>query len=301
MPFVVFHHHTNPERWAAAARILNRYADGSRSMDALGVQRVLETDGLEWDTSGLRKYLSEDSRADALSTIPADVITDQLLPRMAALALHLPTLFRNPFPLLLAGRNGSLTFSQHQTACLLANAFFGTLPDQREQFEGTRQFPVLDFRALFQARMYSKVMKAKLDAVFEYFGRILDRPNWDSTKVTFTRRCLGPHEFPDWSTSHTEFPPLSAASTGTIETNGTKCTQADFANEFIGGGVLGQGAVQEEILFLIYPEMLVSLLFCERMADNEVVFLVGVERFCEYTGYASTFAISGPFHDRTEL
>ncbi len=27
----------------------------------------------------------------------------------------------------------------------------------------------------------------------------------------------------------------------------------DFANKFIGGGALSRGAVQEEIMFLIYP------------------------------------------------
>ena len=30
--------------------------------------------------------------------------------------------------------------------------------------------------------------------------------------------------------------------------------KADFANRFIGGGVLHGGCVQEEILFSIYPE-----------------------------------------------
>lgn len=29
--------------------------------------------------------------------------------------------------------------------------------------------------------------------------------------------------------------------------------QADFANKFLGGGVFGRGAVQEEIRFLICP------------------------------------------------
>jgi poly(ADP-ribose) glycohydrolase len=36
----------------------------------------------------------------------------------------------------------------------------------------------------------------------------------------------------------------------------------DFANKEIGGGVLGNGAVQEEILFLLFPEAIVSKLLC---------------------------------------
>ena len=35
---------------------------------------------------------------------------------------------------------------------------------------------------------------------------------------------------------------------------------ADFANAFIGGGVLGGGCVQEEIRFTVEPEALLSML-----------------------------------------
>ena len=37
------------------------------------------------------------------------------------------------------------------------------------------------------------------------------------------------------------------ASAGTIEADGLGMLQADFANKFVGGGVLGHGLVQEEI------------------------------------------------------
>ena len=39
--------------------------------------------------------------------------------------------------------------------------------------------------------------------------------------------------------------------------------QVDFANKFVGGGVLGDGCVQEEIRFLINPELIVTRLFTE--------------------------------------
>lgn len=58
----------------------------------------------------------------------------------------------------------------------------------------------------------------------------------------------------------------------------------DFANEMIGGGVLSSGCVQEEILFLICPELLLSRLFTERLHSNETEIITGVERFCKYTG-----------------
>ena len=34
------------------------------------------------------------------------------------------------------------------------------------------------------------------------------------------------------------------------------CIQVDFANRFLGGGVLGLGSVQEEIHFAKHPELL---------------------------------------------
>ena len=51
--------------------------------------------------------------------------------------------------------------------------------------------------------------------------------------------------------------------------------QVDFANRFIGGGVLGHGCVQEEIRFLICPELIVSRLFTEALDANECVVMTG--------------------------
>ena len=47
--------------------------------------------------------------------------------------------------------------------------------------------------------------------------------------------------------------------------------EIDFANAFVGGGVIGGGCVQEEIRFLICPELIVSRLFTERLQDNEEI------------------------------
>ena len=43
----------------------------------------------------------------------------------------------------------------------------------------------------------------------------------------------------------------------------------DFANRFVGGGVTSAGLVQEEIRFLINPELIVSRLFTEVLDHNE--------------------------------
>ena len=63
--------------------------------------------------------------------------------------------------------------------------------------------------------------------------------------------------------------------------------RVDFANMFIGGGVLQDGNVQEELYFAVHPELYLSMLFCEVMDDNEAIVIVGAERVAEYSGYGS--------------
>ncbi|CAI5533632.1 unnamed protein product [Closterium sp. Naga37s-1] len=71
---------------------------------------------------------------------------------------------------------------------------------------------------------------------------------------------------------------------GTIEDDGTGCVQVDFANAFVGGGTLGSGCAQEEIRFVICPELIVGMLFLPAMENNETIEIVGPERFTRYTG-----------------
>ena len=55
--------------------------------------------------------------------------------------------------------------------------------------------------------------------------------------------------------------------------------QVDFANKLVGGGVLGRGCVQEEIRFVVFPEMIVSRLFTEELADHECLVVTGLSDY----------------------
>ena len=87
---------------------------------------------------------------------------------------------------------------------------------------------------------------------------------------------------------------------GVIEDAETQL-QVNFANKYIGGGtIVGvfiifyfqvtfiKGCVQEEIIFAVHPELLVSCFFCEAMHDNEAIIIVGAEAFTQFTGYGRT-------------
>ena len=98
------------------------------------------------------------------------------------------------------------------------------------------------------------------------------------------------------------------------------CLQVDFANAYIGGGVLGRGCVQEEIRFAVCPESCVSMLICQRMTGeldspssttdgakgtstvaakgySEALILTGMEQFSEYSGYGHGLRYSGDYVD----
>ena len=57
--------------------------------------------------------------------------------------------------------------------------------------------------------------------------------------------------------------------------------------------------MQEEIRFLLCPELVVARLFTETLADNECLLVTGAEQFSRYHGYASTFEWAGPYRDET--
>ena len=63
----------------------------------------------------------------------------------------------------------------------------------------------------------------------------------------------------------------------------------DFANCCIGGGSLFSAAVQEEILFAIFPEACISMGVCNEMNDDEAISINGVLRSANYTGYGRSF------------
>jgi poly(ADP-ribose) glycohydrolase len=77
--------------------------------------------------------------------------------------------------------------------------------------------------------------------------------------------------------------------------------QLDFANKWIGGGVLGRGLVQEEILFLIKPECIAARLFTPMLRDDQALFIIGAQRYSAHEGYRDSFRCTGGYHDTTPM
>ena len=75
----------------------------------------------------------------------------------------------------------------------------------------------------------------------------------------------------------------------------------DFANRHVGGGVLNKGRVQEEIRFTVCPELLVSILFMEEMAENEAIIISGFGQFSVTCGYAAGLEFVSMYKDDAKV
>uniref|UniRef100_UPI00398ED415 poly(ADP-ribose) glycohydrolase-like n=1 Tax=Pristiophorus japonicus TaxID=55135 RepID=UPI00398ED415 len=241
-----------------------------------------------WTFSGLCNYLEElsyDERHNLLANV---------LPKMAKLALQLPRLCSKPIPLLKQGQNQAITMSQKQIACLLANAFFCTFPHRNSTQPRSEysNFPNINFSGLFAK--CSQRTSEKLKTIFCYFCSVTS--NMPNGLVTFQRCVL--RSPVQWSRSVHQLTDLCVTSVGSIEDAEGKL-QVDFAAAMVGGGVLGSGLVQEEIRFLINPELIVARLFTEKLQENECLVITGAERYSKHQGYSDSYRWQGSYHDAT--
>ncbi|XP_032397276.1 poly(ADP-ribose) glycohydrolase [Etheostoma spectabile] len=216
-----------------------------------------------------------------------------VLPAMVDLALRVPVLCTMPIPLLKSRMNHSLTLSQEQIACLLANAFFCTFPRRNSRKSEYSNYPEINFYRLFDGSSPKKI--EKLRTLLCYFRRVTQTK--PKGLVTFTRQVL--NNPPNWESSQTPLKRLHITCEGTIEDDGYGMLQVDFANRLVGGGVTGHGLVQEEIRFLINTELIVSRLFAEALEHNECLIITGTEQYSKYTGYAESYKWKTSHKDET--
>lgn len=205
--------------------------------------------GHRWSFSGLRSYVE-----DELEDEERAALFERTVPTIVRLAVAARTAVTRPVPLLRRGRTRSLTFSQTQVASLLANAFLCTFPRRNP---GSRNgggrpheyagYPDINFNRLF-GDLGQPYQSEKLKCLFGYFTSISGRDFGKEQEglVTYERRSLAGRPLPDWGRSAAALSSvaLHADAAGMIETEGYGMLQVDFANAFVGGGVLGHGCVQ---------------------------------------------------------
>lgn len=146
----------------------------------------------------------------------------------------------------------------------------------------------------------TQVKREKVKCMLKYFAALAEKnPYYPNTIISYERRHV-PTKF-NWSASTDQLSKIEITSDQRLENN-VGMLQVDFANKWIGGGVLNEGAVQEEIRFVISPELIIARLFTEPLDDDEVLVVTGTAQYSSYTGYSGTFKCADlPNYNRVEL
>ncbi|XP_031391429.1 poly(ADP-ribose) glycohydrolase 1-like isoform X2 [Punica granatum] len=249
----------------------------------------------------------------------------EILPSLATLLLKLPSLLETHWKkadsffdvkrgrvvtglrLLEQQEAGIVVLSQELIGALLACSLFSLFPIPER---GSKHLPMINFDKFFANlhEKYREKQEDKIKCIVHYFERICS--SMPKGFVSFERKVLllesgsSAMSYPTadfWSESIVPLCPVEVHTSGFIEDHSKESLKVDFANKYIGGGALKKGCVQEEILFMIYPELISGMLFLPAMAENEAIEMVGAERFSNYTGYSSSFRFSGDCVDKTDI
>ena len=182
-----------------------------------------------------------------------------------------------PLRLLRADAAGATSLTRAAAASLLATAFLCLTPGA-----AGFSFPNFCCRGLWRECHYPNVA-AKLDCHLHYLARVAAAP--PPGVLRFERRVL------DAAAAAAEANAAAAPLCGLrVEPTASICAsnaplRADFANMLLGGGALGGGCVQEEILFAQRPELCVGMLLCEEMDDTEAIIMRGAACYSATGGY----------------
>ena len=224
------------------------------------------------------------------------------LPCIIQLGLRLPELCEQPIPLLRQGAAGVVELPRALVASLLANMFLCNFEKQR-----TQDMPHSDFSSLLGGEQTAdgSIARdsnvAKLRMFIHYFERFGADSSGPRGSIRIRRNVL--EDPPNWIRSRKPLRALRVEQEGGIN-GAVGCLQTDFANQYIGGAVFGDGNVQEEICFSLCPENCVAMLLCPMMMDDleaggksEAILLTGAEQFSESTGYGQSLRYAGDYED----
>lgn len=174
--------HTVKKRWDIIEIALLQPIESSRELEK-AILSYNTKYALRWKFDALHALFEEVSHLQSTHSISKLICShlqeleeqetnwffSDTLPAIIRLALRLPELVPCAIPLLKHGVNKSISLSQQQVACLLANAFLCTFPrrntlDEKAEY---KNYPSINFNQLFQLN-YEHVLE-KIKCICSYF------------------------------------------------------------------------------------------------------------------------------------
>ena len=192
---------------------------------------------------------------------------DSTLPKMQKLCLNAESFFPEPPRLLTRESSRSVYMSQKQASILMLMAFFCLYPRRNSSRSSAEyaKYNFINFNQLFGLAPQPCNFE-KFRSLLNYFTRVVG--DWSPEGVISFHRVQAEFETM-WDREECKMGRVQFDDGGLIDVEGAKYIEMDFANKYIGGGVLGHGLVQEEIRFIVAPELIVTLLLTEELADDE--------------------------------
>lgn len=215
----------------------------------------------------------------------------ELIPWVSGLLLRARSIFPTPIRLLQSYRSEVVEYTLEQLVVILSIVFFGMSTEPHSWFLVT---PIQSDSLSIPSQ------RLKVNAFIDFLvkRRELDPEILRTRKVSFERVVdAHPMPFAEWTGLDTPLIDVEIYGDIGIEDYAHPCLQVDFANEFIGGGTLSYGNVQEELMFSVHPELIASMVFTQKMEDNEGVVIIGAEKVSSYRGYGNSATYTGSYQD----
>jgi len=275
--------HSLPRVWSHHCHLLRQY----ESLTSLSNFELLlaESQRITWR----QDCIERGSIQQALQGVAVEAaeLTEQaflqhLLPWIARKAAEMGQLFPKPMAVSESGEAGTLVLTKVEEVCLMSAFFLCHLPLKHWHFRRD---------SCAQLKLISIIVY-----LYKQFQRERVAPGslLDMCSLEINRRKLTEKKDPRfWRSLNIPLCELRIEQVLLIEDHEEPCTRIDFANEYIGGGTLSWGNVQEELYFAIHPELQLTMLFCQVMLWDEVIVVKGAERVTDYAGYGNTAHFKG--------
>ena len=200
------------------------------------------------------------------------------------LALDIENILQKEIPFLKEkDKKKKYELTRKQAALIFLLSFFNLIEDQNKNKNRFNVYYVL-FNRSFCTFQFGRCFLNYLTVI----GRWLEQGKEDilNEKIIYLRDNIDQKDY--LNNQNIELCELKLYKEGSLF-DGDAGYCIDFANKYIGGGVLNGGNVQEEILFAVEPEAIVSMFFMEVMDKNDAIGIFNTIEYSKYSGYGNKF------------
>ncbi|ELP90616.1 poly ADP-ribose glycohydrolase, putative [Entamoeba invadens IP1] len=223
---------------------------------------------------------------------------EEILPTITELVLGSENVLHPP-PVIM-NTNALQLLTRRQCASFLACGFLGLFSTTLRK--NYRNHPdVTGFVSMFTSS--DQVSLTRLRCFIGYFHVIhnnMKNQHFMRELVTFNRVDSPPFDVKRLLQAKIKFSGISVNDEMGIMDFPETTLKADFANKYLGGGVLRGGNVQEEIMFMECPEMICGLFINTVMDDFTTIRISGAIRYTQIVGYGGRIEFKKIFEEQVK-